>query len=172
MKANYNKQYRCDNDVTRKAFICTETYLFAAGIAMYEVLGYKVKAIYNTLRKTNNEIKEAYDFTDGYAYRLYLETCALQKGFDIQNHKQPYLWMRGGQKSILELVEVALVEVLISKKIGKKKIDLVLTRLEDEIGEITEITPVTRERLRKALDSRINKELIIKGEELKNTDIH
>ena len=172
MKANYNKQYRCNNDVTRKAFICTETYLFAAGIAMYEILGYKAKAIYNTLCKTNAEIKEAYDFTDGYAYQLYLETCALQKGFDIRNHKQLYLWMRGGQRNVLELVEVALVEVLISKKIGKKKINLVLTRLEDKIGRVSEITPVTRERLRKALDSCINKELIIKGEKLKNADIH
>lgn len=172
MKANYNKQYRCDNDITRKAYICTEAYLYAAGIAMYEILGYKCKAIYNVLRDTNDEIKEAYNFTEGYAYRLYLETCALQKGFDVQNHKQAYLWMRGGQRNILELVEVALVEALTIRRISKKKINLVLNCLEDKIGRVSEITPVTRERLRKALNSRINKELIVKGEELRNADIH
>ena len=161
MKANYNKQYRCNNDITRKAFICTEAYLYAAGIAMYELLNYKGKAIYNTLRKTNDEIKEAYDFTEGYAYRLYLETCALQKGFDIPNRPRMYYWMRGGQRNVLELIEVALVEVLSLRRVSKKKIDLVLTRLEDEIGEVSEITPVTRERLRKGLESRTNRGLIV-----------
>ena len=162
MKANYNKQYRCDNDITRKAFICTEAYLYAAGIAMYELLNYKGKAIYNTLRKTNDEIKEAYNFTEGYAYRLYLETCALQKGFDIPNRPQVHYWMRGGQKNVLELIEVALVEVLSLRRVSKKKIDLVLTRLEDEVGEVSEITPVTRERLRKGLESRTNRCLVVK----------
>lgn len=162
MKANYNKQYRCDNDITRKAFICTEAYLYAAGIAMYELLNYKGKAIYNALSKTNDEIKEAYNFTEGYAYRLYLETCALQKGFDIPNRPRMYYWMRGGQRNVLNLIEVALVEVLSLRRISKKKIDLVLTRLENEVGEVSEITPVTRERLCKGLESRTNRGLIVK----------